>query len=158
MPDAAAPAARRSAAALVAALVVAAVAAIAIAGALALPLGSIRAPEAGLMPLVESVLLGVVALALVADAWRRKPADAVDWPQGDARRRVIGTAAGLVAYVALLPVAGFAVATWLYLWFAIAWWGGHSVVRAGLYGALFAIALHLLFVTLLKMSLPAGWL
>jgi hypothetical protein len=158
MPDAAAPAARRSTAALVASLAVAVVAAVAIAGALALPIGSVRAPEAGLMPLIESVLLGVVALALVADAWRRKPAAAVDWPQGDARRRVVGTAAGLVAYVALLPIAGFAAATWLYLWFAIAWWRGHSVVRAALYAALVAIALHLLFVTLLKMSLPAGWL
>jgi hypothetical protein len=156
MPEAAAPA-RRSAAALVASLLVVAVAAIAITGALALPLGGVRAPEAGFMPLVESVLLGVVALALVADAWCRKPTAAIDWPQGDARRRVTGTAAGLVAYVALLPVAGFAAATWLYLWFAIAWWGGRSLVRAALYAAVIAIALHLVFVTLLKMSLPAGW-
>lgn len=155
MPDAA-PSAPRGVAHVVAALLIAALAVLAIAGAVVLPLGGLHAPEAGFVPLVEAGLLALFGLVLVVQAVRGKGSVPAQWPAGDARRRVLGSSAGLVAYAAILPWAGFAAATFLYLWFAIAWWKRHSPVAAALYAGVIALGLHLVFVVMLKMSLPAG--
>ena len=138
-------------------IVVCALAAVALRGAWVLPIGTLKAPEAGFVPLVEAVLLALAGVVLTASAWRGWAAARVDWPRNDARRMVVHLAAALFGYVLLLGPLGFTGATFVFLWTAIVAWRKYPWWVAGGYALAMAIVLHLVFRVALRMSLPPGW-
>jgi len=148
---------RRSPGQIAAGVVVCVLAAIALRGAWMLPLGSLQAPEAGFVPLVEAMLLALAGIVLTANAFIQSPTTSIDWPRADARRMVIRLALALSGYVLALAPLGFAVSTFLFLWAAIATWRRYRWWLAAAYALGIAVALHLVFGVLLRMSLPRGW-
>jgi hypothetical protein len=148
---------RRSLPQIVAGVVVCGLALVALHGAWKLPVGTIRSPEAGFVPLVEAVLLALAGMVLTIGAMRRFDEPPIDWPTADARRMVIHLSVALLGFVLLLPALGFTPAAFLFLLAAISAWRKYRWWHTAAYALTMAIVLHLVFSRALQMSLPAGW-
>lgn len=143
---------------LVAGLIVLALAAIAIKEAARLPLGSLNAPEAGFLPWIYGVLLGLTSLVLIYQAWVSAEQRNVAWPTREERVIAVPVAVSLVVYVVLIPLLGFTIATVLFMVAAIASWRTYSLLVAAVIALIVTGAIHILFAILLGMSLPRGLL
>ena len=126
-------------------------------GALLLPIGTLGAPDAGFVPLVESVLLAVAGAALIVQSLRGSPPLAPAPESAPPSSAVHALTAALLAYVLLLPVLGFLVATFLFAWAAVATWRQYRWWIAAGYALALSLSMHVLFTVALRMSLPAGW-
>jgi putative tricarboxylic transport membrane protein len=84
---------------------------------------------------------------------RRRGTDAVE-PMN--RRAVAIVGAGLLVYMALLPAAGFVIASTLLFWVTAIALGGRARARDLLVGAAFSVAVYVVFTAGLGLSLPAG--
>ena len=71
------------------------------------PLGSAGEPGPGFFPALAGVLLVVSSVGTGLEAWLHGVRGAVDWPRGQARRRLLLIVAALLGYVVLLPWAGY---------------------------------------------------
>ena len=133
-----------------------------IAGAVLIALGALSLIEAfrlkddwlgaKLMPAV----LGVVLIALgVAHATYRGDEPA-PWPDGPGLRRVGLMFGVLVLYVAIMPAAGFALATAVFVLVIVRALGTYSWPVTAAWTGVIAAASHLVFKHWLGMPLPAG--
>ena len=133
-----------------------------VAGAVLIALGALSLIEAfrlkddwlgaKLMPAV----LGVVLIALgVAHATYRGDEPA-PWPDAQGLRRVGLMFSVLVLYVAILPAAGFALATAVFVLVIVRALGTYSWPVTAAWTGVIAAASHLVFKHWLGMSLPAG--
>ncbi|MDR1935998.1 MAG: tripartite tricarboxylate transporter TctB family protein [Candidatus Accumulibacter sp.] len=138
------------------AIFILAVAALALVDAGKLPFGGLGAPDAGFIPMIEGLLLACAGMTLLAGALVSRSAASIDLPKGEGRQIVLRLAAALVAYVAVLSTAGFAISTGLFLWGAISFWRAYSVIFSALLALAMTSGLYVLFVTVLHMPLPRG--
>jgi putative tricarboxylic transport membrane protein len=108
---------------------------------------------AKLMPLIVGgvlVLLGAAHLVGPAEA---KPA----WPDAASARRVVVMFMALALYVALMPVLGFLLATFLLALALVRMLATYSWTRTLLTTAGIAVGSHVVFQRWLGMPLPALW-
>ena len=132
------------------------VAALGVWGALRLPLGRPGSPEAGFVPLIEAILLGLTGLTLGCQR-DRNPADPVpDWPRGDAKRMILSLLMALAGYIFCMPILGFSLATFLFLSFAIWAWRRYSLLVSLAYALAVTLVIQLTFGVGLNMPLPRG--
>jgi hypothetical protein len=122
-------------------------------GAVEISLGSLRAPEAGLYPLILGVLLGALALALVGSGLRAGSTSAAAAPYAHSAWAAI---VALAAYAAFLPTAGYPLATVLVLAALFRVGGSSWRVAVGL-GLVFGLGTYGL-AALLGIGLPRGFL
>ena len=134
---------------LVLALVFAALAVLWVAKGASMPLWQGFAPDSGFLPLIYGVLLFVLAAAVLVQllaAKQKRP--------GEAIRKPLVVLGALVATVAALPLAGFAVSVFALLLFLYAAVERLPVVAsAGVSGAITGV-LYLVFKTWLGVPLP----
>jgi hypothetical protein len=105
------------------------------------------------MPLaLGAALIGLAAL-LGVTALRRRGADA---ELARVSRGHLVVLLGLVLYVAAVPLAGFTIATALFL-FLGACWGGQRVVPAGLFALGTVALLYVIFEVVFRVALPRGF-
>jgi hypothetical protein len=124
-----------------------------------LPFGTLRQPGAGFFPFALTVLLAVFALAiLVRGAIRAAPDLRAEWRDPRARRRLAVMAASLLGYVAVVDAVGFVLATFMLVVAMARPVGGRSWPLSLAFAAGTAACAWLLFVRLLRVNLPVGWL
>ncbi|WP_371380044.1 tripartite tricarboxylate transporter TctB family protein [Sporomusa aerivorans] len=117
-----------------------------------LPLGTLKAPGAGLFPLIIGILWAAVSLFALAN--RRGEENNGDSPDGADSARVFKVSAAIVIYTLLLPVIGFSLSTFLTLMYVSYLMGNHSRVTClgfSLAGVFLSV---LIFQWLLQLSLP----
>jgi hypothetical protein len=134
---------------LVLALVFAALAVLWIAKGATLPLWQGFAPDSGFLPLIYGVLLFVLAAAVVVQllaAKERRPDEAI--------RKPLVVLGALVAAVAALPLAGFAVSVFALLLFLYAAVERLPVLTSGVVSGVTTGVLYLVFKTWLGVPLP----
>ncbi|HEX2334809.1 MAG TPA: tripartite tricarboxylate transporter TctB family protein [Burkholderiales bacterium] len=134
---------------LVLALVFAALAVLWITKGATMPLWQGFAPDSGFLPLIYGVLLFVLAAAVVVQllaAKERRPDEAI--------RKPLVVLGALVAAVAALPLAGFAVSVFALLLFLYAAVERLPVLTSGVVSGVTTGVLYLVFKTWLGVPLP----
>lgn len=121
---------------------------------LRLPLGRWDSPAPGLFPLLLSVILAALALALLVGALARHGTAPADGVAGS--RRAWWTTGSLVAFYLLLEPLGFLVASLLLLLFLLRAIAGQRWGVAVAVGVGASVSSYLLFDRLLRLPLPRG--
>ena len=151
------PSSRRPTLATLPGVAIVVLAIVGIRGALLLPIGALSAPDAGFVPLVESLLLAIAGAALIVQSLRGSHVGSPA-PQPAAPARSVHALTGaLLAYVLLLPMLGYLVSTFLFAWAAVATWRKYRWWIAAGYALALSLGTHILFTIALRMSLPSGW-
>jgi hypothetical protein len=133
---------------------------------LRLDVGTVTRPGPGFFPLVLSIVLLLVGVALFGAAWRRRfeasPTAAVDdWPgaTGPARRgALVATVVGLAVYVAIFERAGFVLATTALIAVLFAAVARYPWLMSLAAAILITLLARLVFDTWLQVRLPPGLL
>jgi hypothetical protein len=113
-----------------------------------------RAAAAGYPTLVLTGL-AVTGLAALVQL-RRRSLDARGNVPGGRWRPLLLVAAGMALDVVLLETAGFVLASAVLFWFVARAFDGHRPVRDAVFAVGVSVASYLLFVRVLKLSLPEG--
>ena len=124
---------------------------------LRLPFGTLAKPGAGLFPLVAGATLLVASLLALREGWSMPRDLEVEFPAGEDRRRLLLLAAGLIAYVVLLPWLGQLVCSALLCMGLIRMLSNSlSWPRVVIAGLLMSVVLYGVFVVALKVPMPRG--
>ena len=125
---------------------------------------SFRYPsDSAFFPRVLSILLLLLSLLLLIRAFRQPPREV---RTGGIREHafilmksqpmlVFGSTA---LYIVMIPVLGFLAITALFLFGSILFLNRRRPVLAAIYGICYAATIYFLFHTVLKVTLPSGWL
>jgi putative tricarboxylic transport membrane protein len=116
--------------------------------------GSLSAPGPGIFPLVVGVLFALVSLGVMVEALFATTPGAAAFPSGPDLRRLVIVSAAFVAYVFLLNVFGFLLATALFVAFYCRVVGSVSWVWSLVAAFGVAIVVWLVFGFLLEVPLP----
>ena len=110
-------------------------------------------------PMVVGFLLLLCGSALAFKSWRIREADfAIKWPDGQGVRTILVTLASVACYIVLLNPLGLPLASFLYIAFSI-WYLKRSKWLTALIISLVTAAIsYILFIRLLGLSFPAGFL
>jgi hypothetical protein len=122
------------------------------------PLGTLRKPGGGFLPLIASVLLMGLSAQLTLQAFRGREVDKSSespfFPEKEAPRRILLGFAGLLAYRYLLPVIGFAASTAVFIFFLSRFLGRYSWVVSAVFAVITAVVSYYLFEAWLKIPMP----
>ena len=110
-------------------------------------------------PMVVGFLLLFCGIALAIKNWSLRGADlAIHWPDRQVIRTILVTLVSLGCYIALMNPLGLPIATFLYLAFSIWYLKQSKWLIAIAIGLITALISHYLFIRLLGLSFPAGFL
>jgi putative tricarboxylic transport membrane protein len=110
-------------------------------------------------PMVVGSLLLLCGIALAIKNWSLKGADLpIPWPDRDGIRIIMVTLFSLGCYIALMNPLGLPLATFFYLAFSIWYLKQSKWLIAIVIGLITALISHYLFIRLLGLSFPAGFL
>jgi putative tricarboxylic transport membrane protein len=110
-------------------------------------------------PDVVGGLLVVCGLGLALKSWSIRGEDfAIAWPDAEGVRTVAATLALLAGYIALMNWLGLPLATFLYVTLAIWYLNRAKWLTASVIGLITGILSYYLFIQLLGLSFPAGFL
>ena len=110
-------------------------------------------------PMVVGFLLLFCGIALAIKNWSLRGADlAIHWPDRQGIRTILVTLVSLGFYIALMNPLGLPIATFLYLAFSIWYLKQSKWLMAIVIGLITALISHYLFIRLLGLSFPAGFL
>jgi hypothetical protein len=101
--------------------------------------------------------IALVAMGLYALVLARWPAPAVQFPEGAARRQILGSAGALTAYYVVTPVLGYTLATFVVGAALFRVMGGYRWPTVVLISAITTGALYLIFRVWMIQPLPTGW-
>ena len=101
--------------------------------------------------------IALVAMGLYALLLARWPAPAVRFPDGVARRQLLGSAGALAAYYVVTPVLGYTLATLVVGAALFRIMGGYRWPVVLLISAVTTGALYLIFRVWMIQPLPTGW-
>jgi hypothetical protein len=123
-----------------------------------MPLGTMVSPGPGLAPILVGLLIAVLSLALLAQAWlqREKWEDAVILPAGAPGRRVVVVWIGLLAYAMLVNVLGHLLMAAILSAACLRVLGMRRWRDAILLSMFLSVASFYLFAVLLDVPLPEG--
>jgi hypothetical protein len=103
-------------------------------------------------PMIVGILLLLCGSGLALKSWSIRGADfAIDWPDREGGRTIVVTLASLACYIALMNPLGLPLATFFYLAFS-------KWLIAIVISLITALISHYLFIRLLGLSFPAGFL
>lgn len=124
---------------------------------LELPMGQMDQPGAGVFPLLVAGVLFVASVSALWEGWRRRTNSLVlDLPEGSDRIRLLKMISLLLIYFLAIPWAGFSLSSILFCILLIRLLSMISWKRCTLYAALMTATIHLIFITILKVPMPAG--
>jgi putative tricarboxylic transport membrane protein len=119
-----------------------------------LRMGTMDAPGPGVFPLIVGILFALVSIGVIAEALLTREPGTAAFPKGPDRKRLIVVFAAFVAYILLLQVLGFLVATVLFVAFYCRIAGEVPWKWSLVSGAGVAAAVWLVFAFLLEVRLP----
>ena len=110
-------------------------------------------------PMVVGFLMLLCGGGLAFKSWRIREADfAIKWPDGQGVRTILVTLASVAVYIILLNPLGLPLASFLYIAFSI-WYLKRSKWLLAIVISLVTAAIsYILFIRLLGLSFPAGFL
>lgn len=124
-----------------------------------LPMGEIDQPGAGVFPLLVAGILFVASLSALWEGWRnRVGSPALDIPQGADRTRLLKLVTLLLIYFLAIPWAGFSLSSVFFSTALIRLISDLSWPRCAIYALLMTASIHIIFITILKVPMPAGML
>jgi putative tricarboxylic transport membrane protein len=131
-------------------------------GAIGLGLGGLTDPGPGFFPFVVSLsLLSLSAVLFVVTATGKNlnniPA-ALRWPEADGTKRILLTVSFLTLYVLTLDYLGFALTTFLFIFFLLRFVEPQTWLTVFLGACLTTGFSYMIFEVWLKGSLPTGFL
>jgi hypothetical protein len=110
-------------------------------------------------PMIVGILLLLCGSGLALKSWSIRGVDfAIDWPDRDGIRTIAVTLASLACYIALMSPLGLPLATFFYLAFSIWYLKQSKWLMALVISLITALISHDLFIRLLGLSFPAGFL
>jgi putative tricarboxylic transport membrane protein len=110
-------------------------------------------------PMIVGILLLLCGSGLALKSWSIRGADfAIDWPDREGGRTIVVTLASLACYIALMNPLGLPLATFFYLAFSIWFLKQSKWLIAIVISLITAVISHYLFIRLLGLSFPAGFL
>jgi putative tricarboxylic transport membrane protein len=122
-----------------------------------LPMGEIDQPGAGVFPLLVAGVLFVASISSLWEGWNhRTHSPMLDLPEGSDRTRLLKLVALLLAYFLIIPWAGFSLSSVLFCGLLIRLLSELTWRRSAVYGLLMTAAIHIIFITILKVPMPAG--
>ena len=110
-------------------------------------------------PHVVGGLLVVCGIGLALKSWSIRGQDfAIAWPDAEGVRTVTATLAILAGYIALLNWLGLPLATFLYVTLATWYLNRGKWLTASVIGLITGVISYVVFIRLLGLSFPAGFL
>ncbi len=127
-------------------------------GARRMPPSATFGPGAGFLPFWCGVLLGLLSILLIADAFRRPAAPAAKpvFPAGRALLGLGAVIAGLTVYILTLEILGFLIGTGLLTAYLLGFVEKEKWTTTVLVAVLNSVALYVVFQVLLGINLPAN--
>lgn len=111
------------------------------------------------LPFVLGWTILAAGVILTTIAWRSRRKDVfIKWPAFVGAIRVLVTLVGLMFYLVLLKPLGLPLSTFLFVSFLVWYLGRYRLVVAILIGLTSASVVYLLFIRLLELSFPMGFL
>lgn len=123
-----------------------------------LPFGQRDQPGAAVFPMLVGAILALASVGALHEAWQMDPAEHIELPAGDDRRRLFGLIAALLGYIVLLPWLGQAPTAVLFFVALMRVLSDYSWPRVIAYALLMSLGVYVVFVWLLKVPMPAGLL
>lgn len=124
---------------------------------LELPMGEMDQPGAGVFPLLVAGILFVASLSSLWEGWHhRAHSPTLDLPEGSDRTRLLKLIALLLVYFLIIPWAGFSLSSILFCGLLIRLLSNLTWRRSAVYALLMTAAIHIIFITILKVPMPAG--
>jgi putative tricarboxylic transport membrane protein len=110
-------------------------------------------------PRVVGGLLVVCGIGLALKSWSIRGQDfAIAWPDAEGVRTVTATLAFLAGYIALMNWLGLPLATFLYVTLATWYLNRAKWLTASVIGLITGVTSYVVFIRLLGLSFPAGFL
>ncbi len=110
-------------------------------------------------PMVVGFLLLICGGALALKSWRLRGEDfAIAWPDSEGFRLILVTLAAVACFILLLDKIGLPLATFLYITFSIWYLKRAKWLMAIVISLITAAISYFLFIRLLGLSFPAGFL
>ncbi|MCE5284073.1 MAG: tripartite tricarboxylate transporter TctB family protein [Deltaproteobacteria bacterium] len=110
-------------------------------------------------PMVVGILLLVCGVALAVKSWSIKGADlAIPWPDREGVRAILVILASVAGYIILMNPLGLPIASFLYIAFSIWYLKRSKWLLAIVISLITAVISYWLFIRLLSLSFPAGFL
>lgn len=110
-------------------------------------------------PMIVGILLLLCGSGLALKSWSLREADlAIHWPDKEGIRTILVTLVSLGCYIALMNPLGLPIATFLYIAFSIWYLKRSKWLMAIVISLITAVISYYLFIRLLGLSFPAGFL
>jgi putative tricarboxylic transport membrane protein len=110
-------------------------------------------------PMVVGFLLFFCGIGLAIKNWSLRGADlAIPWPDKEGVRTILVTLVSLACYIALMDPLGLPLASFLYIAFSIWYLKRSKWLMALVISLITAVISYYLFIRLLGLSFPAGFL
>ena len=125
--------------------------------ALELPMGEMDQPGAGVFPLLIAGILFLASISALWEGWKnRAHTEALDLPKGEDGVRLVKLVALLISYFVAIPWLGFALSSVLFCILLIRLLSALSWQRCAAYAVIMTAVVYLIFITILKVPMPAG--
>ncbi len=110
-------------------------------------------------PYAVGVLLFACGVALALKSWSlREAGPAIAWPDAEGARTITVTLGFVAGYIALMNLLGLPLATFLYLTLSTWYLHRSKWVAAVMIGLITGVVSYYLFIRVLGLSFPAGFL
>lgn len=124
---------------------------------LELPMGEMDQPGAGVFPLLIAGILFIASISALWEGWKdRAHTEALDLPKGEDGIRLVKLVALLLGYFLAIPWLGFALGSVLFCILLIRLLSDLSWQRCVAYAVIMTAVVYLIFITILKVPMPAG--
>jgi putative tricarboxylic transport membrane protein len=123
---------------------------------LQLPFGRMATPGEALFPVLSAVVLFGASLATIWEGWRMEPSEQVELLAGANLQRLLGLLGLIVGYLLALPWVGNLIARTTFVALLIRLRSGVTWPRSIAYAVTMAVAIHVVFVTVLNVPMPRG--
>jgi putative tricarboxylic transport membrane protein len=122
-----------------------------------LPFGELARPGASVFPIIVGVVLALASLSTVWEGWRTEIDEHVEFPAGRDRLRLLVLIGSLLVYILALPWIGQILASTLFLILLMRVLSGVGWPRVIAYSLIIAGTLYGVFVRLLNVPMPRGF-
>lgn len=122
-----------------------------------LPMGEMDQPGAGVFPVLVTGVLFIASISALWEGWqRRAESPALDLPRGSDAIRLIKMISLLLIYFLVIPWLGFLLSSILFCAILIRLLSTLSWTRCAIYALIMSGIVSLVFISLLKVPMPAG--
>ncbi|RJR51177.1 MAG: tripartite tricarboxylate transporter TctB family protein [Desulfobacteraceae bacterium] len=125
-------------------------------GSLQHEVGSLTEPGSGFFPLVTGLVLGVLAILILIEGWKKEQDSAAFWSPAANKMGIFLTIVFILVFSFLLEWAGFLITTTLFFLLVSRFVSHHRWSTALFFGLAASISTYVVFNYLLRAPLPGG--